>query len=139
MLRTHLRSLAIAAVALPALTAGMTTPAFAFKLGMAVGGEAASNWQKAQVDLDRAYAEQRGWEYIELSNNLDPAVTTKSADIFIQEGVDAVIQFNGSAEVNPVLAAKYGAAGIPVVTYDIAQPGFYFVGIDNLAAGIAGG
>ena len=31
------------------------------------------------------------------------------------------------------------AAGIPVVTYDIAQPGFYFVGIDNLAAGIAGG
>lgn len=138
-MRTHLRSLAIAAVALPVLAAGLTTPAFAFKLGMAVGGEAASNWQKAQGDLARALAEQRGWEYIELSNNLDPAVTTKNADIFIQEGVDAVIQFNGSAEVNPVLAAKYGAAGIPVVTYDIAQPGFYFVGIDNLAAGIAGG
>ncbi len=31
------------------------------------------------------------------------------------------------------------AAGIPVVTYDIADPGMYFVGIDNLAAGIAGG
>lgn len=38
-----------------------------------------------------------------------------------------------------MLAAKYAAAGIPVVTYDIAQPGFYFVGIDNLAVGIAGG
>ena len=30
-------------------------------------------------------------------------------------------------------------AGIPIVTYDIADPGMYFVGIDNLAAGIAGG
>ena len=37
------------------------------------------------------------------------------------------------------MAAKFAAAGIPVVTYDIAQKGFYFVGIDNLAAGIAGG
>ena len=27
------------------------------------------------------------------------------------------------------------AAGIPIVTYDIADPGMYFVGIDNLAAG----
>ena len=45
-----------------------------FKLGMAVGGEAASNWQKAQGDVARALAEQRGWDYVELSNNIDPAV-----------------------------------------------------------------
>ena len=38
-----------------------------------------------------------------------------------------------------MLAQTLGAANIPVVTYDIAQPGFYFVGIDNLAAGHAGG
>ena len=82
---------------------------------------------------------QRGWDYVELSNNLDPAVATKNADIFIQDKVDAVIEFNGRPEVNPVLAAKFAAAKIPVVTYDIAQKGFYFVGIDNLAAGIAGG
>ena len=68
-----------------------------------------------------------------------PAVATKNADIFIQEGVDAVIQFNGQPSVNPVMAAEFAAAGIPVVTYDIAQEGMYFVGIDNLAAGIAGG
>jgi ABC-type sugar transport system substrate-binding protein len=30
-------------------------------------------------------------------------------------------------------------AGIPIVTYDIAQEGMYFVGIDNQAAGVAGG
>src|ERR1700750_1039660 len=120
--------------------AGMATgPAMAFKLGMAVGGEAASNWQKHQGDVAGALAKQRGWDYVELSNNLDPAVATKNADIFIQDKVDAVIEFNGRAEVNPALAAKYAAAHIPVVTYDIAQKGFYFVGIDTLAAGIAGG
>src|SRR4029078_8616006 len=56
-----------------------------------------------------------------------------------QEGVNAVIQFNGQSSVNPVLAQKYAAAKIPVITYDIAQKGFYFVGVDNLAAGHLGG
>ena len=73
------------------------------------------------------------------SNNNDPATALKNAGIFIQEGVDAVIQFNGQPSANPALAAAMRRPGIPVVTYDIAQPGFYFVGIDNLAAGIAGG
>ena len=126
-------------LSLPVLASGVATAQDKFKLGMAVGGEAASNWQKAQGDVARALAEQRGWEYMELSNNLDPAIATKNADIFIQAGVDAVIEFNGQPSVNPVIAAKFAAAGIPVVTYDIAQKGFYFVGIDNLAAGIAGG
>ena len=132
------RHISVAALTL-ALTTGAATAEAKFKLGMAVGGEAGSNWQKAQGEVAHALATQRGWDYVELSNNLDPAIATKNADIFIQDKVNAVIQFNGRSEVNPVLAAKYAAAGIPVVTYDIAQPGFYFVGIDNLAAGIAGG
>ena len=68
-----------------------------------------------------------------------PATALKNAGIFIQEGVDAVIQFNGQPSANPALAQRFASANIPVVTYDIAQPGFYFVGIDNLAAGLAGG
>ena len=110
-----------------------------FKLGMAIGGEPSQDWQKAQGEVAAALAKQRGWEYVELSNNADPAVTTKNADIFIQDKVNAVIEFNGSPAVNPVIAAKFAAAKIPEVTYDIAQKGFYFVGIDNQAAGLAGG
>jgi ABC-type sugar transport system substrate-binding protein len=142
MLGSHLHISAVAVLSLPIFALASSGAAVAqdkFKLGMAVGGEAASNWQKAQGDVARALAEKRGWDYVELSNNLDAAVATKNADIFIQEGVDAVIEFNGQPSVNPVMAAKFAAAGIPVVTYDIAQKGFYFVGIDNLAAGIAGG
>jgi len=138
MIRRILATVAAAVLAI-AFAGAVASPAFAFKLGMAIGGDTCCDWMKAQGDVAAALAKQRGWDYVELSNNADAATATKNADIFIQDKVDAVIEFNGHAEVNPVLAAKFGAAHIPVVTYDIAQKGFYFVGIDNLAAGIAGG
>jgi ABC-type sugar transport system substrate-binding protein len=94
---------------------------------------------KSQGDVARAIAEKMGWDYIELSNNNDPATALKNAQIFVQEGVDAAIQFNGQPSSNPAISQVMNAAGIPIVTYDIADPGMYFVGIDNLAAGIAGG
>jgi ABC-type sugar transport system substrate-binding protein len=131
---------AFAATGGPVATTSATGRAQApFKVGMAVGGQPALDWQKAQGDVARALAEQRGWDYVELSNNNDGPTAVKNADIFIQDGVNAVIEFNGQPSVNPVLAEKFGAANIPVITYDIAQPGFYFVGIDNQAAGLAGG
>jgi ABC-type sugar transport system substrate-binding protein len=119
--------------------AGTATAQDKFKLGMAVGGNTCCEWMKAQGDVARALAEKMGWDYVELSNNNDPATALKNAQIFVQEGVDAVIQFNGQPSSNPAIAAVLKAANIPVVTYDIADPGMYFVGIDNLAAGIAGG
>jgi ABC-type sugar transport system substrate-binding protein len=138
MMRRTIATMAPALLAL-VIAGAAAAPAQAFKLGMAVGGDTCCDWMKAQGDVAQALAKQRGWDFVELSNNADPAIATKNADIFIQDKVDAVIEFNGKPEVNPVLAAKFAAAKIPVVTYDIAQKGFYFVGIDNLAAGIAGG
>jgi ABC-type sugar transport system substrate-binding protein len=108
-------------------------------IGMAVGGQPDVDWQKAQGDVARALAKQRGWDYIELSNNGDAPTATKNVDTFIQKKVDAVIEFNGQPSVNPVMAKKLEAAHIPTITYDIAQEGWYFVGIDNKAAGEAGG
>jgi ABC-type sugar transport system substrate-binding protein len=119
--------------------AGSAAPAAAFKLGMAVGGEAALDWTKAQGDVASFLAKQRGWDYVELSNQQDAPTVIKNADIFIQDKVNAVIEFNGQPSVNPVIASKFAAAHIPVITYDISQKGFYFVGIDNQAAGLAGG
>ena len=110
-----------------------------FTLGFAVGGQADADWQDLQGDVAQALAEQRGWNYVELSNDGDEATATKNADLFIQKGVDMVMMFNGRPEANPVIAKKYAAAGIPVVTFDIAQEGWYFVGIDNAAAGTEGG
>jgi ABC-type sugar transport system substrate-binding protein len=129
---------ALAASAL-LLGTGFAAAQDTFKVGMAVGGNPCCEWMKAQGDVARALAEQRGWEYVELSNNNDPATAVKNAQIFAQEGVDVVIQFNGQPSSNPAVSQVLKAANIPVITYDIADPGMYFVGIDNLAAGIAGG
>jgi ABC-type sugar transport system substrate-binding protein len=129
------------ALSVPALIglAGVAEAQDKFKLGMAVGGNTCCEWMKAQGDVARALAEKNGWDYVELSNNNDPATALKNAQIFVQEGVDAVIQFNGQPSSNPAISAVLKQANIPVVTYDIADPGMYFVGIDNLGAGIAGG
>lgn len=137
MKASMLGRLAAAAVALT--FASGAEAAGKFKLGMAVGGSPCCEWMKSQGDVARALAAQRGWDYVELSNNGDGPTALKNADVFIQEGVNAVIEFNGEASVNPALAQKFAGAKIPVITYDIAQKGFYFVGIDNLAAGHAGG
>jgi ABC-type sugar transport system substrate-binding protein len=141
-MRNALRATAIAALAIPTFIVGASAALAqedTFKVGMAVGGNTCCEWMKAQGDVARALAEQRGWEYIELSNNNDPAVAVRNAQIFVQEGVDVVIQFNGQPSSNPAIAQTLAAANIPAITYDIAQEGMYFVGIDNLAAGIAGG
>jgi len=140
-MRNFTRVAAVMALATPAVLGfvGIAEAQDKFKLGMAVGGNTCCEWMKAQGDVARAIAEQNGWDYVELSNNNDPATALKNAQIFVQEGVDAIIQFNGQPSANPAISAVTKQAGIPVVTYDIADPGMYFVGIDNLAAGIAGG
>lgn len=140
-MRNFTRAAAIMALATPAVLGfvGIADAQEKFKLGMAVGGNTCCEWMKAQGDVARAIAEQNGWDYVELSNNNDPATALKNAQIFVQEGVDAVIQFNGQPSSNPAISAVMKQAGIPIVTYDIADPGMYFVGIDNLGAGIAGG
>ncbi len=110
-----------------------------FTLGFAVGGQPDADWQDLQGDVAQALAEQRGWDFVELSNDNSEATATTNADLFIQEGVDLVMMFNGQPSANPVIAKKYEDAGIPVITFDIAQEGWYFVGVDNAAAGTAGG
>lgn len=110
-----------------------------FTVGFAVGGQPNADWQQLQGDVAQALAKERGWDFVELSNDNSEATATKNADIFIQKKVDVVMMFNGQPAANPVIAKKYAAAKIPVITFDIAQPGWYFVGIDNAKAGKEGG
>ena len=69
---------------------GSATAQDKFKLGMMVGGNTCCEWMKAQGDVARALAEKMGWDYVELSNNNDPATALKNAQIMVQEGVGAM-------------------------------------------------
>jgi hypothetical protein len=104
-----------------------------FKLGMAVGGEAASNCPKARA-MSPAPCRSAAGIVGEQHSSGDRHEECASSSGRCQRRHRIQWPALGKA----VMAAG-SAAGIPVVTYDIAQKGFYFVGIDNLAAGIAGG
>jgi len=86
--------------------------------------------------IAKAGAKARGWDYYERNNKLDAATTMKNADLFIQQKCSAILFFAGPTDA---LAAKFAAAKIPVITYDLPRKGWYFLGIDNSQAGYEGG
>lgn len=106
-----------------------------FSIGMATGGFGIG-WDDAQGQVAKQLAEDRGWEYKELSNEGKGPTFQQNVDQFIQDDVDAIITFNGDPSVNQAVAEK---AKIPIITYDIGQDGWYFVGVDNQKAGDQGG
>lgn len=109
-----------------------------FSVGMATGGFGIG-WDDAQGQVAKQLAEDRGWEYKELSNEGKGPTFQQNVDQFIQDGVDAIITFNGDPSVNEAVAEKAAMAEIPIITYDIGHEGWYFVGVDNQTAGDQGG
>ncbi len=64
------------AVAATAVSSGGATKPF--KVAMAVGGNTCCAWMKYQGDVARALAQQRGWDYVELSNLNDAPLATQN-------------------------------------------------------------
>jgi ABC-type sugar transport system substrate-binding protein len=132
--------LSLVALILPA-SQSIAAPKGKFKLCVALGGiPGILGTLGVEGDpVAKAGAKKRGWAYYEVSNKLDAQTAVKNADLLVRQKCSAVIMFNGRPEVNPTIAKKLAKAKIPVITYDIGQAGWYFLGIDNLAAGEAGG
>jgi ribose transport system substrate-binding protein len=63
----------------------------------------------------------------------------RNADRFVREGVDLVMDFQLFADIVDSVAAKFSAAGIPLIAIDNPHPGAIYFGADNYRAGhIAG-
>jgi ABC-type sugar transport system substrate-binding protein len=110
-----------------------------FKVCMGTGGQAGLNWTIGQGQVLQSIASKEGWSSVVLSNNNSASTALSNVQVFIQDHCNVVVEFNGQPSANPVMALKLAAAKIPAITYDIAQKGWYFVGINNLKAGIEGG
>ena len=130
----------LVALILPA-TQSIAAPKGKFKLCVALGGiPGILGTLGTEGDpVAKAGAKKRGWDYYEVNNKLDAQTAVKNADLLVRQKCSSVIMFNGRPETNPTIAKKLAKAKIPVITYDIGQAGWYFLGIDNLAAGEAGG
>jgi ribose transport system substrate-binding protein len=78
-----------------------------------------------------------GW--ISMDNQYDSVIGLKNADIMLSKKPDFFIEFQSDSKVNNIVAAKFGAAGIPMLAIDVPVPGAPFMGANNWGAALMGG
>lgn len=88
--------------------------------------------------LQRA-ASAFGVDLMVLDNQYDRAKAIHNANIFIENHVDLVIEFQMDQEAAPVIADKIAKAGIPLIAIDIPHPHATYFGVDNFQVGRAAG
>jgi ribose transport system substrate-binding protein len=93
----------------------------------------------AMATVLNAQAQSFGWSTLVLNNNVDGPTALQNAETMIARHVNYAVEFQADATVQPIIAAKFAAAHIPEIVFDIPAPGAYFVGAPNTEAGILAG
>jgi ribose transport system substrate-binding protein len=109
-----------------------------FRLGYAAQGTDYQFSTDVSTSLQRA-ATAQGLELICLDNRYSAKTAQRNADVLVREKVDLVIEFQTDEHVAPIVAAKYRAAGIPMIALEIPHPGAMYFGANNYEAGLIGG
>jgi len=109
-----------------------------FKFGYAAQGTDYQFSKEVSIGLERAAAAE-GIALISLDNRYNPKIAERNADILVRENVNLVIEFQTDENIAPIVAAKYRAAGIPLIAIEIPHPGAVYYGANNYEAGLIGG
>ena len=78
-------------------------------------------------------------DLVVLDNRNNGTVAIENARKFVEQRVSLAIEFQNDADVAPVIADIFAAAGIPVIALHIPQPGAVYFGPDNYRAGWTAG
>jgi len=79
----------------------------------------------------------KGW--ISMDNQYDSVIGLKNADIMLSKKPHFFIEFQSDSKVNQLVAAKFGAAKIPLLAIDVPVPTAPFMGVDNYKVALMGG
>src|SRR5207247_11014063 len=109
-----------------------------YRFGYAAQGTDYQFSKEVSTGLQRAAAAQ-GIELICVDNRYNAKLAQRNADVLVREKVDLVIEFQTDEHVAPIVAAKYRAAGIPLIAIEIPHPGATYFGANNYEAGLIGG
>lgn len=99
-----------------------------FPFCVAVENNIKEHLKRAGLDLGK------GW--ISMDNQGDSAIGLKNAEIMLSRKPSFFIEFQRDPLVNNVVAAKFGAAKIPLLAIDVPIPGSPFMGCDNYKAAL---
>jgi ribose transport system substrate-binding protein len=80
-------------------------------------------------------ATDAGYQLIYMNNRLDGQVAVSNADVMLQRGIKAFIEFNVDQSVAPTIMDMMNAAKVPVVAVDIGHPGAVYFGANNYGVG----
>jgi ribose transport system substrate-binding protein len=94
-----------------------------FPFCVAVENNIKEHLRRAGLDLGK------GW--ISMDNMGDPRTGLKNAELMLARKPNFFIEFQIDPLVNNVVAAKFGAAKIPLLAIDVPIPGSPFMGCDN--------
>lgn len=89
--------------------------------------------------IEKAAKEQSNVELLLMDNRMDPSVTIRNVDAFIERKVDLVIEYQHDYSLGPLIMEKLSNAGIPVIAVDIPIPGAVYFGVNNYRAGLLAG
>jgi len=84
-------------------------------------------------------ASESGVNLVTLDNELDPTMTLRNADKFIELKVDLVIGTQFDDSISSRLSAKYAEKQIPFIALNVPHRGAFYFGVDNYKAGRIGG
>ena len=110
----------------------------AYRLGYASESDEFS-FSRLVSDSIRSSAYSAGVELLILNNRFSAKTAIRNAEVFVQERVDFVIEFQISEKAATVIAARLHEAGIPCLAIEIPQPDALYFGANNYRAGIIGG
>jgi ribose transport system substrate-binding protein len=84
-------------------------------------------------------ADELGFDVAYCDNNFDAQLAITCAETIAEQNPAFVVESNWQAGSAEALMAIFDAAGIPVVSIDVAHPNAIFLGADNWVSGFIGG
>ncbi len=110
------------------------------KLRFGFGGQSSEMpFSQAVAASLKTAAAAVGVDLLVLDNHYDAATAVANAELFIQERVDVIIEFQVEQHAAPIIADKIANAGIPLIAVDIPHPRATYFGVDNYRAGLEAG
>ncbi len=84
-------------------------------------------------------ADELGFDVAYCDNNFDSQLAITCAETIAEQNPAFVVESNWQAGAAEAVMAIFDAAGIPVVSIDVAHPNAIFLGADNWVSGFIGG
>ncbi len=110
-----------------------------YRIGFANISEEMPFGRDVRRGLEFAGRETTDLELVVADNQLNPDIALTVADSLIEQQVDLLIEYQIDESVGNLIANKFNAAGIPIISVDIPMVGATFFGVDNYNVGLIAG